>query len=209
MRAVIFANGVYNTTYLPQTHDLVIAADGGAHHCLKHGISPAVVIGDLDSLEPRDLDSLKAQGADMITYPTRKDFTDLELAIDYALGQQPNDILILAGLGGRWDQTLANLLLAARPKNIPVRLLDGNQEFNFLQSGSKLELIGHKGDIVSLIPLGGDALGISTQGLEYPLDDEPLYFGSSRGISNVMVSDRATISLHKGVLLCTIFHSEI
>ena len=207
MRAVIIANGEYQNTYLSQAQDLVIAADGGTHHCLKHGISPAVVIGDLDSLGTQELEILKAGGAEIITYPARKDFTDLELAIEYAIREKPSEILILAGLGGRWDQTLANILLGARETSILVRLTDGDQELQFLHGDENVELIGQVGDIVSLIPLGGDALGITTYGLEYALEDEPLRFGSTRGVSNVLLGTQATITLREGILLCTIKRS--
>ncbi len=208
MRAVIFANGHYNAPYTPQAGDLVIAADGGANHCLTHGIQPAAVIGDLDSLESSELEALEAGGAQIFTYPSRKDYTDLELALEYALKSQPDEVLILAGLGGRWDQAIANILLAATTRATRVRLVDGAQEFHFLYGDERLEIHGRQDDIVSLIPLGGDAQGIITQGLEYPLNDEHLRFGSTRGISNVMLGDKATITLAQGYLLCTIIHSN-
>ena len=85
LRAIIFANGQYEFPYCPEPHDLVIAADGGARHCLAHGIQPTVVIGDLDSLRPDELATLETGGAQILTYPARKDHTDLELAIELAL----------------------------------------------------------------------------------------------------------------------------
>ena len=208
LRAVIFANGQYNTSYTPQAGDLVIAADGGARHCLMNGIRPAAVIGDLDSLESSELDALEGGGAQVFTYPSRKNHTDLELALEYALKFQPQEVLILAGLGGRWDQAIANILLAATSHAPRIRLVDGPQEFYFLHGGGKLEIQGRRDEIVSLIPLGGDAHGIVTEGLEYPLKEESLLFGSTRGISNVMLGDKATITLAEGFLLCTIIHSN-
>jgi thiamine pyrophosphokinase len=63
-------------------------------------------------------------------------------------------------------------------------------------------LEGRAGDVVSLLPFGGDAHGIRTSGLEYPLNDEPLLFGPARGVSNVMLGSQATIALRQGMLLC-------
>jgi thiamine pyrophosphokinase len=207
LRTVIVANGQYNVSFTAQPQDLIIAADGGAHHCLQHGIQPHTVIGDLDSLTANDLNKLEAIGARVISYPTRKDYTDLELALEYAIQQKPSEILILGGLGGRWDQTIANILLAATQSATKVHLVDADQEFHFLKSTKTIEIHGSPGDIVSLIPLGGDAIGISTQGLEYPLKQETLHFGSTRGISNVLLDPPANVSLEEGLLLCTIDHS--
>ncbi len=84
MRAVIFANGSLNLPVALSPGDFIIAADGGAQHCLALGLIPAVVIGDLDSLTPADLEALEAQGAEIVQFPARKDFTDLELALKHA-----------------------------------------------------------------------------------------------------------------------------
>jgi thiamine pyrophosphokinase len=207
LRAVIFANGRLSPPIPIQLGDLLIAADGGARRCLEQGLIPASVIGDLDSLEPADLEILKACGAQIIAYPSRKDFTDLELALQFACDRQAEEILVLGALGERWDQTIANLLLPVLYCSVHIRLLDGPQEILFLRGGEQLEIRGNPGDAVSLIPLGGDAHGISTQDLEYPLNHETLFFGSTRGVSNVLLAGRATISLEEGLLLCTIIHS--
>jgi thiamine pyrophosphokinase len=47
----------------------------------------------------------------------------------------------------------------------------------------------------------GPALGVVTGGLLYPLAGEDLPPGTSRGVSNVLAADRATVSLTGGVLL--------
>ena len=206
MRIIIFANGSYDANYIPQAEDIVLAADGGGLHCLSLGIQPSAVIGDMDSLSDEDLETLKAGGAQILTFPTRKDHTDLELALDYASGLNPSEIIILASLGGRWDQSIANILLASTHSPAPIRIIHGAQEFQFLHAGDKLIIQGKAGDILSLIPLGGDARGISTHGLEYPLEDEPLHFGSTRGISNVLLNESAVITLSEGLLLCSIEH---
>ena len=208
MHAVIFANGIYQEGYPIKPGDLVIAADGGGRHCLERGVKVDVVIGDLDSLSELELASLKAAGAKVITYPKRKDYTDLELAIQYALEQEASLITILAGLGGRWDQTLANILLAAVQYPTPLHIYAGNQRLQFIHGGSTATIFGRKGDTVSLIPLRGDAQGVTTQGLEYPLKNEILYFGEARGVSNVMMGKKATIHVEKGLLACSMITNQ-
>ncbi len=212
MRTVIFANGTLNDAHQIQAAllpgDLVIAADGGARHCRMLGLTPAVVIGDFDSLSSAELAQLERDSAQVVRYPSRKDFTDLELALQHAVSLGADEILVFAALGARWDQTLANLLLPAAPglEHVRIRLLDGPQEIILLRAGEAHPLSGKAGDTVSLIPLGGHAHGITTTGLEYPLTDGTLYFGATRGISNVMLGEQATVSLKDGLLLCTIIH---
>lgn len=206
MRAVIFANGQLTRPIMLQPDDLVIAADGGAHHCLGLGIRPQVVIGDLDSVREDELAALTALGTEIIIYPARKDFTDLELALLEAQKRGADRVLLLAALGARWDQSLANILLPAAFPGLRISLMDGWQEMHFIRPGERLEISGQPGDTVSLIPLGGDAHGITTHGLEYPLYAENLQFGSTRGISNVLLGEHARVSLNAGLLLCTVIH---
>jgi thiamine pyrophosphokinase len=186
---VIFANGQLTRPILLQPGDLIIAADGGTHHCLGLGIRPQVVIGDLDSVREDELEALSASGTEIITYPERKDFTDLELALLEA--QKRGATRSAAWLP--WaavDQSLANIILPAAFPGLRISLLDDQQEIHFVRQGETLVITGQPGDTVSLIPLNGDAGGIITHGLEYPLHLEMLQFGSTRGISNVMLGNR-------------------
>ena len=211
-RAVIFANGILSDPAAARAAlsegDIVIAADGGARHCRLLGIRPDYLIGDFDSLEASEVEQFEADGVCVLRHPARKDYTDLELAIRHAGSLGVHEILVLGALGKRWDQTLANLLLPAAEENaaLQMRLLDGGQEVLLLRGGSQLTLHGRPGDTVSLIPLGGEALGITTQGLEYPLKQETLHFGTTRGVSNTLLSNNATVQLEQGMLLCVIIH---
>lgn len=209
LRAIIFANGGLNGdashySVRPNDGDLVIAADGGGRYCLELGLTPDLVVGDFDSLSPENLSFFESQGSQFIRYPTHKDYTDLELALQHAQQLGADEVIVLAALGGRWDQTLANLLLPAAQKfaSLHIRLVDGLQEISTIHPGQRVEIHGQPGDTVSLVPLIGDAHGIVTQGLEYPLVDEPILFGSTRGISNVMLQQTASVYLQEGLLLC-------
>jgi thiamine pyrophosphokinase len=215
MRAVIFANGEFhqpeNLRQILQPADIIIAVDGGAQHCAHIGLLPHYAIGDFDSLTQAELEDLIAKGVQLVRFPTRKDFTDLELALHHALSLHCSQILIFGALGARWDQTLANLLLLTSPDfaNLAVHLMDDNQEITLLRPGRTQRLSGNPGDTLSLIPLTGDANGISTQGLEYPLSNETLFLGSTRGVSNVFTRPEATITFERGLLLCIIIHHQI
>lgn len=208
LRTLIFANGSFsqpeNVLAELHTSDRLIAADGGALHCLRLGLQPDIVIGDFDSLEPETLAQLEDGGAELRRYPARKDETDLELALFAALEEAPAEIIVYGALGARWDMTLANLLMLGHPafQQFPVTLVDGCQRLRLLNGGEDMELQGKPGDTVSLIPLTPDTAGIRTQGLEYALQGEALAFGGTRGVSNVLIESPARISLDQGLLVC-------
>ena len=212
MRAVIFANGLLSdpdrARAAIRADDLLIAADGGSAHFLALDLTPHVLIGDFDSLNKTDLEQLQSRGVEIIRHPAHKDFTDLELALQYAEGREAEEILVYAALGARWDHTLANLLLpaAADLQKSRIVLMDGAHEIRLIRSGESQEVHGKRGDILSLIPLGGDAHGVTTADLEYPLSSETLYFGGTRGVSNVFLRDAASVRLERGQLLCVVIH---
>lgn len=213
-RAIIIANGRMekppDIASIVQESDMIIAADGGIHNCQSLGIQPDVIIGDLDSLDQHELAARQSSGALVTRYPTHKDETDLELALQYALHDEVSEVTILGALGARWDMSFANVLLAAHPAfaRLNIRILDGTHELVLLQASARLRLQNRVGDMISLIPLKGDALGITTKGLEYPLTDEALLFGSPRGISNVIKQEHAEVLLTEGVLLCVLENHE-
>jgi thiamine pyrophosphokinase len=207
MRAVVVANGrldhpAHDHARL-RPDDWILAADGGLHNCRLLGVTPAVLVGDLDSVGPSDLPPLQSVGVTIVQHPERKDETDLELALAYAVAHGAREILVLGALGDRWDQTLANALLLASPTlaTIPTWLVDGPQRMTLAHPGTVLTLRGNPGDTVSLLPLAGDARGVATSGLEYPLSNETLHFAATRGISNVLLGTTATVQLTAGLLL--------
>jgi thiamine pyrophosphokinase len=208
LRLIIIANGEMHAAPVVQPGDTLIAADGGARHCQRLGLIPNLLIGDFDSLDEAEVSRLQAAGTTIIRHPQRKDATDLELALSYALQAGYKEALVYGALGARWDQTLANLLLPASEalQGLRIVLVDGDQEIRLLRPGHTYRLSGQEGDLVSLIPIHGDVHGIQTQGLEYPLLRETLFFGSTRGVSNLLRAQVAQVSLEAGLLLCVLIH---
>ncbi len=206
MRAIVIANGHVGNSEasLAQTwpHDLVICADGGAQHALALGLTPDVVIGDLDSLDGNLQARLEGEGCQVLVHPTRKDETDLELALRYAVDHGVDEILILGALGGRIDQTLANILLLALPEleGIKTRIVAGDQEMFLIRGQALIE--GQVGDTVSLLSIASDVTGITTEGLEYPLQHGILKLGPALGVSNVLTAPVARVQVERGLLLC-------
>ncbi len=195
------------TRLAPVPGDRVIAADHGAAHARAWGWPLHLLIGDLDSLSAAETAAVIDKGTPIIVAPAAKDETDLELALTQALVQEASEIIICAALGGRSDHLLANVLLLARPElaGLCVTLVDGRETIRLLRSNGSsrayLEVLGAPGDLLSLLPLGQDAIGVTTEGLQYPLHDETLFLGQARGVSNVFVGSRAAITLRGGLLL--------
>lgn len=194
----------------PGPAELVIAADYGAHHALAWGWPIHLLIGDLDSLPPAELLALQALDVPTLTAPAAKDETDLELALLHALAAGASELVICAALGGRADHMLANVLLLARPElaGIPTVLAEGCQTMRLLRGSdassgeiAHLALAGAPGDLLTLLPLAGDAHGVSTAGLRYGLADETLCFGYARGVSNEFTAEVAQVWLRAGLLL--------
>jgi thiamine pyrophosphokinase len=213
MRAIIFANGHFpdasHAHDLLRPDDLIIAADGGTRHALTLGVVPHVVIGDLDSISPDELAVVEAAGGQIVRFSPRKDETDLELALLHAARRGATEIVVLAALGGRLDQTIANLLLLALPelRGLDVRVVEGPQTAFLIHAGHDgARIEGHPGDTVSLIPLGGDAVGVTTEGLEWPLHGDTLRFGPARGVSNVLAGEQAWVRVREGLLLCVVMY---
>lgn len=192
---------------------LVVAADGGARHASPLGLALDRWVGDGDSIEPADLAALAAAGVDVHRFEREKDASDTELALLAAIEAGADEISILGGLGGlRIDHTLTNVELLAHPAlaGRPARLYDQRAaRITMLDaSGSdgsprhvEASPEGHVDDLVTLVPIGGPAVGVTTRGLRYPLRDATLEPGSSRGLSNVRTAPRAGVSLRDGRLL--------
>lgn len=202
MRAVLVANGELSDharlKELWLRANLRVAADGGARNARIYlKIAPHVVIGDMDSLDEETRAWLEKNSCEFIEHPPAKDATDLELALQLAQTRGADDITVLGAFGGRADQFIANALLLTRQKG--MRSADGACEM-WVGRGSDV-IHGKKGDTVSLIPLDSCVEGVTTENLEYPLHDETLERGGTRGISNVMTGERAHVVWSSGMLL--------
>jgi thiamine pyrophosphokinase len=188
-RATLFING--DLARLPQLRlrkkDFLIGVDGGTRLARKLGLKLDLIIGDFDSL-PRPTKG-------NVIYKVSQELTDTEFALEYCLKHGYKDVVLVGILGSRLDHFLANIFLGYR---FNLTIIEGKQTLYFVSS--KINLAGKKGDLISLIPLS-DCLGVTTEGLEWPLQGETLKVGTSRGISNVMTGKSARVSLEKGRLL--------
>jgi thiamine pyrophosphokinase len=215
MRAVIFANGVMDQWpmgfELSMDDDLIIAADGGFNHCRKWNVRPHMIVGDMDSIDPFDLAAHGRGEIEIQQFPARKNETDLRLALQVAIDRNAGEIVILGALGSRWDMTFSNVLILLAPflRRVHVRILESQYEFLCLHGRQKIDLHEKPGHRVSLIPLAGPVTGARLNGFEYPLVNESLAVGSTRGISNLFKNEKADIEIEGGHLLVVIDRTQV
>ena len=213
-RTIIFANGLLNQPELIRTHprpsDRIVCADGGARHALALGLTPDLIVGDLDSLDPDLRVELEAVGVRFEIHPVRKDETDLELAIRVAIDEGADEVDLLALWGGRLDQSLANMMLLARPdwSSVRLRAVEGHEIAWAVRGGQSALIEGTAGDTLSLIPLSPTVTGVTLTGVEWPLHQAKLQFGSTLTISNVLDASSAQLQVEAGVVL-VIYTKEV
>lgn len=206
MKALILVNGeLYKPDVLrrrisTEVFDLVVGVDGGAGYADTLNVTLDAIIGDLDSLSDLELRSINAPK--VVSYPAEKDELDLELALLYAKEQGADQMVMVGVMGGRMDMAIANIMLMTQAglSSCRIKIWHG-QETGWGIRPPGGNITGAPGDIVSLIPLGGDVSNITTKGLKYPLKDEDLSFGQVRGVSNMMDKSSANIEFSKGFLL--------
>jgi thiamine pyrophosphokinase len=186
--------------------ELVVAVDGGAAWLSSIGQQPELLIGDLDSVDAELIRRLEAASVTVEPHATEKDSSDLELAVASALRRGADEIVVLGAFGGeRLDHEIANVLLLAGERQggsaTGMRLVRGGTAVRVLRGDGELSIEASIGSLVTLLSLGQVAKGITTTGLRYPLRDETLHLGSSRGLSNEVSEAQASVRLRHGALL--------
>lgn len=178
--------------------DMVVCVDGGTSHAARLGIRPDVIIGDLDSAHGGALERFRSAGVKVLAYPPEKDKTDLDLAVEYVVAEGISSIVALAAVGDRIDHVLANILLTVKAASLGASLVltDGRSEVRLVIG--EAEVVGAPGDWVSLVAIGGDARGIYTDGLKYPLCDADLRMGETLAVSNELLDGRGRIRVRSG-----------
>ena len=181
--------------------DLVVAADSGLAHLFALGLTPDVVVGDLDSVAPADLDRARALGARIEQYPTDKDATDLALALDLVCTLGATTVTVIGAGGGRLDHLVAGLHLLAAPAWSGMRITAHVGPARVTVVHDHVELDGGPDTLVTLLAVGGTASGIATAGLRWTLIDDELHTTSTRGVSNEVTNSPFTVRVRTGTLL--------
>lgn len=201
-RAMVLAGGQLGTTPAPHPSTTIVAADSGYDHAVALGIAVDILVGDMDSISPQGLDHARTTGVDIREYPTKKDHTDLELAIVAAAASGADEIDIHGGEGGSLGHLLgvALQLTDDRWADLTINWHTRGGIARAARPHSPVSITGGVGDTLSLIPVG-DAGAVSTVGLEWTLDEETLTAGTTRGLRNRIVSTPAEVHVGSGIVL--------
>lgn len=181
---------------------IVIAADGALDHALAAGLTPAGLIGDLDSVSADGLAWAEAHST-ISRHDSDKDRTDTELALAMAADLNPARVILLAGGGDRFDHTLAAIGALGTPTLTSVPVLEawwGDHHLHVLHGPGRAEIDIEPGRTVSLLATHGPCTGVHASGVRWPLDGDDLAPLSGRGVSNVAVDERVEVAVSSGVL---------
>lgn len=210
MDALIVASGDikdYNLLKsVAEKSDFILCADGGADHILKTGLQPNMVFGDLDSISQDALNLIRRKNIPIKKFPSTKDSTDTELAIDYLISHKYKEITLMGVIGSRQDHTLANMFLLnfLLENNIRGKIIDGSNIIYLTNGYLKLRKLN--GYYTSLIPIEKDGISVTLEGFYYNLKNDFISFGSTFGISNEIIGDYGEIKIHRGKAL--VFQSK-
>lgn len=185
-----------------QEYGKIIAVDGGANHLYKIGVVPDYIVGDLDSIDDFVYEYYNEKGVEVLKYPSKKNETDTELAVIKAIEDGCVCVDILGALGGRIDHELANVFLLhyIMKKEVFGRIVSKKNEI-YIVENDELVIEGCVGDIISILPLKGDANGVTLRNLEYTLEEFDMRYSVPRGISNVMTDTLCYIDVRDGCLV--------
>jgi thiamine pyrophosphokinase len=176
--------------------DLIVAADSGLEPVLAAGLSPALVVGDMDSLT--DLSLLDGFPPErVLRFPSDKDETDTEIGLRVLRERGCGEVTIAGGGGGRIDHLLGIAALFEREAP-PSRWLTDSEDIRLIEG--EAEFVGWEGSTVSVFPLGAVAARMSSRGLQWPLDGLEFRRGYG-GISNRVTGPRVVIKVGIGKLL--------
>ena len=185
-----------NVLNIENNFDEIIAVDSGIDHLFELSLNPSTLIGDLDSISKSSLDKVKEKGIKIVSFNTKKDQTDFELAIDYLQEPDKSQIFIIGGESGEIDHLISIfLLIPSKSFYEKITWLYGDKKIIFRE---KLNLNIKKSTKFSLIPLS-DLSNLSIDGAEWNLENKNIKFGQSLTLRNVAVEDEINIYSDKGI----------
>lgn len=197
-KALLICNGEKPGCWLKklaQEADFVLAADGGSNSALSAGITPDVVIGDLDSASPKTKNVF--QDIPFI-HVKRQDNTDLEKALDWLVLQQFDECVIVGATGGRLDFTVGNFL-SVYPYLSKIKIIFRGKNWSIFPLTQSFRFSANKGARMSIIPLT-NCQNLTLKGVKYRLNGVDWQLGQT-GLSNVITAKKTEVLFDKGYLL--------
>lgn len=183
--------------------EYVICADGGLEKAEKLNLSPNLILGDFDSVDAKVLEHYKKLNIETVTFPSEKDYTDMELAVENAVKKGFKDIVLTGATGSRLDHTLANIQLLEKycRHGINLEIIDNNNYISIISDNTDVKIKYKKDHFVSLVPVTEKLEGLTLIGFRYPLDNVIVQRGTALLISNEIIQDEGRIILKNGTAL--------
>ncbi|RBP06860.1 thiamine diphosphokinase [Rossellomorea aquimaris] len=182
-----------------------IGVDRGVYRLLEQSIEPWVAFGDFDSVTDEEWDLIQEKVQEVNRYKPEKDETDLELALNWAIDQNPDKINIFGATGGRLDHFMGNLQLLMTPKlldkDIVVEIIDVQNRLYLAESGEHSVEKSPELQYISFVPITQSVEGITLWGFKYPLKNRNISRGSTLCISNELIQSSGTFSFSNGILM--------
>ncbi|MFA9422540.1 MAG: thiamine diphosphokinase [Sedimentibacter sp.] len=205
MIALIIANGdeVDISSIKNINYEYVICADGGLKKADHMGILPNAILGDFDSVDPDILKKYMLMNIETKKFPPEKDFTDMELSIEFAVEKGYKKLVLISALGSRFDHSVANIMLIEKYLKLGIRIeiIDNNNKIQIISDNTEICIESKKNSFVSIVPLTDTISGLTLEGFKYPLDKKTVNRGSAQCVSNEIVSNYGRVSLEKGTAL--------
>ncbi|NMB09695.1 MAG: thiamine diphosphokinase [Tissierellia bacterium] len=204
MRGIIVSSGNLDIKILNNIKldsDMIICADGGTRHLYNANITPDIIVGDFDSLDHKILDYYEEKKVPIYKFPTDKDKTDTEIAIDFALEKGIDEIILLGATGCRLDHTMGNIMILYRllKENIKAKIIDSNNEICVVDDTLELEKENYT--YASIMPMFGDIKEVTLKGFKYETDKIEFKLGTSLGVSNEIEDRKGKINVNGGTCL--------
>lgn len=183
--------------------EYVICADGGLEKAEKLCLKPNLILGDFDSVGKLILEEYKNNGIEIVKFPSEKDYTDMELAIEHAIEKGFKDIVLIGATGTRLDHTYANLQLLEKYmyQGINIEIIDNNNHIKIISDNTDLIVENKVGYYISLSPITEHIEGLTLEGFKYPLNNVSVKRGSTLLVSNEIIEKQGRIKLKKGTTL--------
>jgi thiamine pyrophosphokinase len=184
---------------------LWVGVDRGVFHLLKRNIKPSIAFGDFDSVTDEELAYIETQVSELKKFKPEKDETDMELALNFAIGENPEKIQLFGATGGRLDHLFANVQLMVDPllkgKQNDIVLID-SKNYLFVKAPGTYS-INHDPNLkyISFVPVTLAVKDLTLKGFKYPLENRHISIGSTLCISNELIDDYGTFSFSEGILL--------
>ncbi|WP_199426016.1 thiamine diphosphokinase [Thermaerobacillus caldiproteolyticus] len=177
-----------------------VGVDRGALRLLQMGIQPVKVFGDFDSMDAKELKWVQTVLDDVEIWPSEKDKTDMEIALDWASEQNAIKIRVFGATGGRLDHLFGNVQLLVKYIDKPIEIIDRQNTITVHTPGTYPVLHDHH-RYISFIPISHEVKGITLRGFKYPLTNCHISIGSTLCISNELIRSSGTFSFSEGILM--------